>query len=107
MTANIIVFTAEEGDQYKRHIDLRAGSYVFAGPEDPAAGPLKLHTARCMHVRDNKTAALIGPGEMRVVGPTARDLYSWLTADEARSGQATQACQSCKTAELVRRYAHQ
>lgn len=105
MTCEVTIFSAAQMDEYKQYIHLRAGSYVFAGPEDPGAGPLMLHTARCMHVKDNKTARLIAPGEVRVVARTARDLYAWLSGSATKSGQSTGPCQSCKTAELVERYA--
>lgn len=100
----VLVFSSDESAEYKQFIDLRAASYVFAGPVEAGSGPLKLHTARCMHVNDNKSARLIGLGELRIVAPSVRDLYTWLSATSDRSAQQTAACQSCKTGELVERY---
>lgn len=100
----VLIFSSGQSAEYKQFIDLRAGSYVFAGPEEPNGGPFKLHTARCMHVNANKTARLIAPGELRIVARTARDLYGWLGTTLDRSMQRTAGCQSCKTGELVERH---
>lgn len=100
----VLVFSSDESAEYKQFIHLKASSYVFAGPVEASDGPLKLHTARCMHVKENKSARLIGLGELRIVAPTVRDLYAWLSVTSDRSAQQTASCQSCKTKELVERY---
>lgn len=103
MNDEVLTFSPDESDGYKEYIDTRAGSYVLAGPAEPSAGPLTLHSARCMHIKDNKTARLIARGEVRVVASTARRLLTWMHSND-RARQGTEGCNSCKTTEILERH---
>jgi hypothetical protein len=104
MSEEVLAFSSDDGVGFKEYIDSRAGSYVLAGPGEPSGGQLTLHTARCMHIKENKTARLIAPGEVRIVAPTARRLMKWIQGND-RAGQPIEGCNSCKTTDLVDRYA--
>ena len=103
MNEEVLTFLSNEGDGYKEYVEARVGSYVLAGPREPSTGQFTLHTARCMHIRDNKTARLIAPGEVRIVAPTVRSLVTWVRHNQKRR-QGVEGCKSCKTTEIVKGY---
>jgi hypothetical protein len=99
--STVVVFESSQSLEYKQYIDSVPSHYVIAMSEDPGAGRAMLHSARCMHIRDNKTASLIGSDQVRVVGETPDQLLAWLDSSSRRPRGSLVGCGSCRTKEIV------